>query len=153
MMPARTVSIRKVSVVDWNPPVLTVDVACGKGTYIRSLARDIGEACGSCAYLRSLVRTEVGPFSLDEAVAHGEFQPEKDVVHGSAPFRRLGDQGVLVVQDRFIGRMRLGGKIEGGFFLKEPTGKGPFIVFSQQDELVAFIDGCEGAFRYRFVAA
>lgn len=42
-------------------------VVCSKGTYIRSLARDIAGACGSCAHLAALRRTRIGPFSLDEA--------------------------------------------------------------------------------------
>lgn len=43
------------------------DVACGKGTYIRSLAHDLGQALGCGAYLHGLRRTAVGPYALDEA--------------------------------------------------------------------------------------
>lgn len=54
-----------------NPahPVLTLDVRCGSGTYIRSLARDIGEALGCGAYMSALVRTEHGHFTLADSVA------------------------------------------------------------------------------------
>lgn len=52
------------------PPItLTLDVACSKGTYIRSLARDLGTALGCGAHLSALERTFVGAFRLDEAVS------------------------------------------------------------------------------------
>ncbi|WP_373532739.1 tRNA pseudouridine(55) synthase TruB [Vampirovibrio sp.] len=59
-----------VSIDRQNPqhPVLTVDVQCGSGTYIRSLARDIGEALGCGAYMSGLVRTEHGLFSVKDSV-------------------------------------------------------------------------------------
>lgn len=53
---------------DATHPVLTVDVKCGSGTYIRSLARDIGEALGCGAYMSGLVRTEHGLFSVKDSV-------------------------------------------------------------------------------------
>ncbi len=53
-----------------NPahPVLTLDVKCASGTYIRSLARDIGEALGCGAYMSGLVRTEHGRFTVSDSV-------------------------------------------------------------------------------------
>lgn len=54
----------------WDgPDTLRLEVVCGKGTYIRSLARDIGAALGCGAHLAALRRTFVGPFGLDTAVA------------------------------------------------------------------------------------
>jgi len=68
-IPARTVFIHRLKILSWESPVLTVEVHCSKGTYIRSLARDIAIACGSRAHLIALKRTAIGPFSLDEAIA------------------------------------------------------------------------------------
>ena len=48
-------------------PTITIRVVCSKGTYIRALARDIGEALGSGAYLTALIRTKVGSYSLQHA--------------------------------------------------------------------------------------
>ena len=47
---------------------LAIKVTCGKGTYIRALARDIGEALGSGAYLESLRRTRSGNISVDDCI-------------------------------------------------------------------------------------
>ena len=65
---AREVEIESLELVDWTPPDAVVDVRCGKGTYIRVLAEDLGEALGSCAHLAALRRTASGPFTLDRAV-------------------------------------------------------------------------------------
>lgn len=53
-------------------PVATIRVACSKGTYIRALARELGQALGSGAHLRSLVRTKTGDFSLEDALSLDE---------------------------------------------------------------------------------
>lgn len=70
--PARPVVIHHLAPVQWAPPVLTVDIDCSKGFYVRSFARDLGERAGSCAYLSNLVRTRTGPFDLCDAWTLGE---------------------------------------------------------------------------------
>jgi tRNA pseudouridine55 synthase len=72
-LPPREVTIREIDVVSWDGgdperPVAVVDVECSAGTYIRSLARDLGAAVGSGAYLGALTRTASGTFELDAAV-------------------------------------------------------------------------------------
>ena len=52
---------------------LSIRVVCGKGTYIRSLARDIGEALGSGAHLTALCRTRVGDVNLDDCLTFDDF--------------------------------------------------------------------------------
>ena len=53
---------------------MSIRVVCGKGTYIRALARDIGEALGSGAYLTALCRTRVGDIRLTDCVDFDHFQ-------------------------------------------------------------------------------
>jgi tRNA pseudouridine55 synthase len=62
---ARSVTIHDLRLVSSDP--LTLEVTCGTGTYIRSLARDIAHALGTVGHLKSLVRTRVGPFTLATA--------------------------------------------------------------------------------------
>ena len=64
----RHVEITELGVVAWSPPVLTVDVTCSKGTYIRALARDIGANAGVGAHLSALRRTRSGPFTFAQAM-------------------------------------------------------------------------------------
>jgi tRNA pseudouridine55 synthase len=65
---ARPIEIFRLQVVDWQKPVLILDVSCSKGTYIRSLAHDLGQAAGYGAHLGGLIRTRSGPFRLDESL-------------------------------------------------------------------------------------
>jgi tRNA pseudouridine55 synthase len=65
---SRPAQIFKLEVIDWRPPFFRLEVVCGKGTYIRSLAHDIGEALGCGAVMKNLIRTRVGSFSLEESI-------------------------------------------------------------------------------------
>src|SRR6185437_7254760 len=71
---ARHVHIDALHVVSWNAPDLVLDVECGKGTYIRSLAFDLGERLGPGAHLAALVRTRSGPFTLDQSLTLDELE-------------------------------------------------------------------------------
>ena len=62
----------------WDPPRVELEVHCGKGFYMRSLAHDLGEALGCHGMLSALTRSRVGPFSLDDAVAIEQFEEEED---------------------------------------------------------------------------
>lgn len=64
----RTVRVDEMRLVDYNWPHLNLVVTCGKGTYIRSLARQIGAALGTGGYLTALRRTAVGDYTIDKAV-------------------------------------------------------------------------------------
>ena len=63
----RPVVFHELRLTAWEPPVASVVVDCSKGTYVRSLARDLGEVLGVGAHLSELVRMRAGPFSLCEA--------------------------------------------------------------------------------------
>ncbi len=70
---ARQITIQALSLVAWDGadpdrPIAILDVTCSAGTYIRSLARDLGEHLGSAAYLGALRRTAAGPFTIDDVV-------------------------------------------------------------------------------------
>lgn len=90
---AREVTIYAIEIVDWSPPRVTLAVTCGRGTYIRSLAADLGEQLGCGATLEHLQRTRVGPFTRENAyeidaveMAFGESQAESLVMPLTAVF-------------------------------------------------------------------
>jgi tRNA pseudouridine55 synthase len=64
----REITIRQLELLSMTPMSAEVQVLCTKGTYIRTLAQDIGRALGCFAHLSSLRRTQVGPFSLEGAI-------------------------------------------------------------------------------------
>ena len=65
---ARQVIVERLAIAGWRPPDLTLLVVCGRGTYIRALARDIGRATGSAAHLASLRRLAVGALDASTAI-------------------------------------------------------------------------------------
>ncbi len=75
VLQAKPIHIEEIELLHFDNHEKTADirVVCGKGTYIRSLARDIGEALSSGAYLTSLCRTRVGEYSLEHCVAVDDF--------------------------------------------------------------------------------
>lgn len=72
-IPEKEVNILGLTLLDFSPPEITFRVICSPGTYIRSLAVDIGNALGLSAYLKDLRRTRSGPFTIDDAYPLGEF--------------------------------------------------------------------------------
>jgi len=70
----RTVRIYRIDIRAFEPPSVEIEVECGRGTYIRSLAHDLGQALGCGAHLGALVRTRVGPFRIEDALSCAELQ-------------------------------------------------------------------------------
>ncbi len=77
---SRTVKIHRLELIAWESPLVTIEVECSKGTYIRSLAHDLGEALGCGAHLKSLVRTRCGIFDIKDAVTMPKL--EEAFLHG-----------------------------------------------------------------------
>jgi tRNA pseudouridine55 synthase len=66
----RPVTIHSLELVDWEPPECVLDVFCSAGTYVRSVAHDLGQALGCGAHLAALRRTASGTLAVDEAVPY-----------------------------------------------------------------------------------
>lgn len=116
--PPRAVTFHVLALVDWVPPSATVLVDCSKGTYVRSLAHDLGRAVGPGAHLSNLVRLRSGPFTLCEAwsltelAALGDAAPES--IHDSWPSiamhpdAALASLPAILVDEAMAGRWRQG---------------------------------------------
>lgn len=66
-LPSRQVTIHQMELQQWNAPQLHLTIHCSKGTYIRSIAHDLGRALNVGGYLAALRRTAIGNFSIDDA--------------------------------------------------------------------------------------
>lgn len=66
---ARSVEIYSLELIDWQPPLVTLEVVCSKGTYIRSLAHDLGQSLGCGAVMKSLTRLRCGVFDIKDAIS------------------------------------------------------------------------------------
>ena len=70
----QTIYINELDILYFNLPDLTLRIRCSKGTYIRSLARDIGRSLKSGAHLTGLRRTKIGEYTVDSALNPEEFE-------------------------------------------------------------------------------
>lgn len=73
----RTIDIKSIQLIEFSLPIITIKLLVSKGTYIRAIARDLGEILGCGATLQNLTRTQIGKFSLANAINLAEISPEK----------------------------------------------------------------------------
>lgn len=78
---AKPLVIDEIEVLNFDMPRLDIRVVCSKGTYIRALARDIGEALGSGAYLTALKRTRIGDIVLEQCRTIDEFKNHMETIY------------------------------------------------------------------------
>jgi len=130
----RTVRIDRIEIEDFTPaeyPRAQLVVECGSGTYIRSLAADLGEALGGCAHLAWLRRLRVGPFPVEEARTLEEIAetPEKVVLPLVEAVRHLprvdvdGETARGVAHGAVFPVTALGGEDAGPFAVVGPDGR------------------------------
>lgn len=74
----RSVTIHTARILDFKLPHITIEIVCSKGTYIRSIAHDLGVALGTCGYLTRLRRTHIGEFDVDSALALTDFDSRRN---------------------------------------------------------------------------
>lgn len=122
---ARTITIHSLSVAPTKDSnVFAIDVTCSSGTYIRTLAADLGTALGGGAHLRNLRRTSVGPFDLSDAQ-----QLESATLHSSR--EALRSMASVVVDEGVVASIR------NGRSLTLFDGSGPWAVVDNEGRLVA----------------
>lgn len=125
--PPRPVTIHSFEVVDESEPgVLGIEVVCSSGTYVRTLAADLGHLLGGGAHLRNLRRTAVGSFTIDEAAPPDECE----LLPVAAAVRSLA----AVTADDHLAALVATGRV-----LPRPIddGDGPWAVFDQRGRLLA----------------
>jgi tRNA pseudouridine55 synthase len=130
--PPRPVTVHRFDVVDWvEPGVLAIEVECSAGTYIRSLADDLGRLLGGGAHLRNLRRTRVGSFTIDQAAPPDECE----LLPVAAAVRTLSP---AVVDDATAAL------VSNGRILDRWEGDGPWAVMGPSGELLAVYEAVDG---------
>jgi tRNA pseudouridine55 synthase len=117
-VPVRTVQIYSIEICDWRPgdfPELDVEIACGAGTYIRSIARDWGAALGTGGTLAALTRTRSSGFNLQDSVTLDELRDriEQNAFAAIAPDLALRHLPAVTLPDETARRWCQGQKIIG----------------------------------------
>lgn len=130
--PVRPVTIHDLTVIDYTAPKLRIAVTCSKGTYIRSLANDIGTALGCGAYLAALTRTAIGELQIEDAASLHELETlarEERLDEAVLPLERVLPFGAMTVTDALATRVVHGVPVgwadilqfEGQFRIGEPV--------------------------------
>lgn len=150
----RRVRIDRIVVEDLTPgpyPVATLLVECGSGTYIRSLAADLGVALGGCAHLGSLRRLAVGPFTIEQSrtLEDVEASPDDAVLAPEAAVRGLARVDVDHEQARAVRH----GMTFPAAALCGDLGSGPFACFGPDGGLLAVYERRGAAARAAVVVA
>ncbi len=133
---ARQVHIHSIEILSWNHPVLEVDVHCSSGTYIRSLAHDIGGALAVGGYLSALRRVASGVFKIGDSISLDRLM-DGDEWLGQiiSPHAALKDQPCLTLNASEIQR------IKQGQFIQRRTDieAGHVFAFTEEKQLVAIL--------------
>lgn len=108
---AREIGIEKISVSDFDGRDFTLSVRCSKGTYIRSLCRDIGNALGTGAAMTELLRTETAGFLLADSVKLDDLNTENVRQHLLPADKALGNLERITVTEKQAIRFSNGGEL------------------------------------------
>jgi len=109
----RPVDVTRLEMTAWEPPELTLEVACSPGTYVRSLAHDLGQALGCGAHLTRLVRLASGDFRLEDAVPLADLTRERLPSLLLPPDTALRQHPALHLDERGARAVRSGRAVTG----------------------------------------
>lgn len=145
VLAARPVTIHELEVSSFDPGSAMADIRvfCSKGTYIRSLARDLGRDLGTGAYLAALRRTRSGRFTVKDAISPARLAASIEDMSHTAPFRRdireaLAGFGTLTVSPPGARRVLNGAPFPREDLLTLEKGEGDFfIIFNEDEKLIA----------------
>jgi len=107
-LPPRTVTIHSLKIVEYQFPVLELEVVCGGGTYMRSLGRDLAAALGTAAVMSALVRTAIGPFTVEGAVSLNGLDADTLRLHLQPPLAAVGHLARVELNDKQLTELRHG---------------------------------------------
>jgi tRNA pseudouridine55 synthase len=130
---ARQVQIHGIDLLQYEYPRLLIEVRCGKGTYIRSLARDLGNRLGCGGLIETLRRSRVGPFPVENAVSL-DLDPGAVRTHLLPLAAAVAELPHFTVADQDAARIRQGGtvSIPGNSFAEAAA-------FDENGELIAVV--------------
>jgi tRNA pseudouridine55 synthase len=129
---ARRVRVYGIDVLAYEYPQLDIEVRCGKGTYIRSLARDLGERLVCGGYIETLRRTRVGPFRADDAVPL-DAGPDAALVKVLPVSAAVSELPRVALDDATVARLRQGQEVAA----QQSSASGQVAVFDARGGLVA----------------
>lgn len=148
----RQVRIDYIRLIAYKPPELSVEVKCSKGTYIRSLARDLGRLASSCAHVSRLKRTSVGNFHLKNAVIPESFDPESDIIPPVKFLKVFSDIRQITVSNLLSSRIVSGQSLSDKQLpAAMQLSDGLYALFGENEQLLAITSRKNGEYSYQGV--
>lgn len=141
----REVEIKSLNIIDFDGKVLKIEIECSSGTYIRSLARDLGLISGYLAYVSHLRRDSVGDFSLDDANNLTD-----DNIKIYPPLEALRHYETINIKEEYVGYFKNGKKLNSGIFVDLDNKNGEFKT-AFNNELLGVIRKENNKIFYKFV--
>jgi len=111
----RPVVVHQLEVIDYDYPLLTLELECGSGTYVRSLGRDLAEALGTAAVMSNLERTAIGKFRVEDAIDVANLRRENLADHLIAPLKAVEHLPTIRLDEIELQN------ISRGLFIERPT--------------------------------
>jgi tRNA pseudouridine55 synthase len=149
-MEPRTINVYSLELLEWAPPETVIDVFCSSGTYVRSLANDLGENLGVGAYLVGLRRTKSGRFTLRDAVSLRRLRDSFTTGEWSQflipASEALGDWPAVEMSADEVDKVRHGHRIPAS-----EGSEGWARAITEQGDLVALVELTEGEWQPRKV--
>lgn len=153
-LPEREIEIYSFKLLSWEPPDLSFSIHCSKGTYIRSVARDLALSCNSRGYLIKLERTSVGPFKIQESVNPENFILSRDLLTLEEFITRLPNLSKLTIKDSNQTKILHGAPLEDSFFLNPPPKDNCIAaILAETGVFLALAEKKEQSYNYIFVAS
>ncbi len=145
----RRVTIHTLTLIEWMPPECVLDVSCSAGTYIRSLAHDLGESLGVGAHLTGLIRTSSGQFRLEDALLLDVLAAADDPrAYLISPRAVLGDFPSITLSSDEVTRLIQGKLIDMRQPTDQPIGDGVIAMgYNHTGELVAVLEARDGMWK------
>ena len=121
----RAITIHSIKILSWRNPILALEIACGSGTYIRSLAHDLGAEIGVGGYLSGLTRKASGAFQLRDSIPLATITDSSEWLrHIASPYDALADYTRVTLDAETIKNLR------HGRFIRRPPNIADRVVFA-----------------------
>ena len=142
VLEARNVTVHSIRLLEWSPPVATVEAIVSAGTYVRALARDLGERLGSVAHCSALRREAIGTFLASNAVALDALTGSEPLL---SPLALLGEMPRVELDADGVGA------VSHGRAVRAEVSGGPEAALVAEGRLIAIAEAVDGWWHPRVV--
>lgn len=150
-MPTRRVRIDSLEILDYREPFLRLRVSCSKGTYIRSLARDLALASGSVGYVKSLRRSRVGMAGLESAIEPDQVDGDTELINKKSDLEMFFGIRSLTLTAEYVDAFMNGRPFPARLLDSLGSDETPIFCFDEHDLLLGVVEPREGKIRYGMV--